>query len=168
VLEVACGTGRVGSQLLSALPDARYVGIDLSPYYIEVARERLAGSGGRVRFEVANAESLPFTDSSFDAVCCVYLFHELPRNARRRVWNEMRRVLRPGGCLVIEDSLQPADAGPMGMFLERFPEDMHEPFYRDYLEDDLAEGLRQTGWWVHGTERAFLSKVVSAQRPPSA
>ncbi len=168
VLEVACGTGRVGSQLLAALPDARYVGVDLSPYYVEVARERMAGSGGRARFEVANAESLPFADSSFDAVCCVYLFHELPRNARRRVWNEMRRVLRPGGCLVIEDSLQPGDAGSMGTFLERFPEDMHEPFYRDYLEDDLAEGLTQNGWSVQGTERAFLSKVVSARRPPSA
>ncbi|MCA9710694.1 MAG: class I SAM-dependent methyltransferase, partial [Myxococcales bacterium] len=113
----------------------------------------------------ANAEALPLDDASFDAVVCVYLFHELPRNARRRVWSELRRVLRPGGCLVIEDSLQPADAGDLGVFLERFPEDVHEPFYLDYLRDDLAEGLREAGLLVHGTERAFLSKVVSAERP---
>lgn len=164
VLEVACGTGRVGAQLVRALPDASYTGVDLSPYYIDVARERLAGRG-RVTLVAANAEALPMPDESFDALCCVYLFHELPRNARRRVLAEMRRVLRPGGCLVIEDSLQPKDAGELGIFLDRFPEDMHEPFYRDYLRDDLAEALAEAGFEVHGTERAFLSKVVSARRP---
>ena len=167
VLEIACGTGRAGAQLMKALPDASYTGVDLSPYYIDVARERMAGAGD-VTLLVANAEELPLPDESFDAVVCVYLFHELPRNARRRVWQEMRRVLRPGGCLVIEDSLQPQDAGPLAIFLDRFPEDMHEPFYRDYLRDDLAEGLAEAGFVVHGTERAFLSKVVSAHRPPSA
>ncbi|MEM9459255.1 MAG: class I SAM-dependent methyltransferase [Myxococcota bacterium] len=167
VLEVACGTGRAGVQLLRALPDASYVGVDLSPYYLEVARERLAGDG-RVRFVAANAESLPLPDASFDAVLCVFLFHELPRNARRRVFGEMRRVLRPGGCLVVEDSVQSSDDEQLGFFLERFPQDAHEPFYRDYLGDDLAEGLRGAGFIVHSTEQAFLSKVVSAQRPLSA
>jgi ubiquinone/menaquinone biosynthesis C-methylase UbiE len=166
VLEVACGTARGGAQLLEALPDASYTGVDLSPYYIEVARERLSDAS-RVELVVANAEALPLPDESFDAVFSIYLFHELPRNARRKVWSEMRRVLRPGGCLVIEDSLQPRDAGELAVFLERFPEDMHEPFYRDYLRDDLAEGLAEAGFLVHGTERAFLSKVVSAHRPPS-
>lgn len=165
VLEVACGTGRAGAQLLRALPDASYTGVDLSPYYVDVARERLAAIGRDVSLVVANAEALPLPDASFDAVFSVYLFHELPRNARRKVWSEMRRVLRPGGCLVIEDSLQPQDAGELGIFLERFPEDMHEPFYRDYCRDDLAVGLAEAGFQVHGTERAFLSKVVSAHRP---
>lgn len=167
VLEVACGTARAGEQLLRALPDASYVGVDLSPYYLDVARERLAGDG-RARFVAANAESLPLPDASFDAVLCVFLFHELPRNARRRVFGEMRRVLRPGGCLVVEDSIQSIDDEDLGFFLERFPRDAHEPFYRDYLGDDLAEGLRGAGLVVHGTDQAFLSKVVSAQRPLSA
>jgi ubiquinone/menaquinone biosynthesis C-methylase UbiE len=166
VLEVACGTARGGAQLLEALPHASYTGVDLSPYYIDVARERLSARA-HVELVVANAEALPLPDQSFDAVFSIYLFHELPRNARRKVWSEMRRVLKPGGCLVIEDSLQPRDAGELAVFLERFPEDMHEPFYRDYLRDDLAEGLAEAGFLVHGTERAFLSKVVSAHRPPA-
>lgn len=167
ILEVACGTGRAGAQLMKALPDASYTGVDLSPFYIDVARERMAGAGD-VTLLVANAEELPLQGESFDAVVCVYLFHELPRNARRRVWQEMRRVLKPGGCLVIEDSLQPQDASELAIFMDRFPEDLHEPFYRDFLRDDIAEGLAETGFVVHGTERAFLSKVVSAHRPPSA
>jgi ubiquinone/menaquinone biosynthesis C-methylase UbiE len=167
VLEIACGTGSAGAQLVRALPDASYTGVDLSPFYIDLARERL-GPSGQAAFVVANAEELPLRGESFDAVFSVYLFHELPRNARRKVWSEMRRVLRPGGCLVIEDSLQPQDAGELAVLLERFPEDMHEPFYRDYCRDDLAAGLAEAGFHVHGTERAFLSKVVSAHRPPSA
>ncbi|MCA9655289.1 MAG: class I SAM-dependent methyltransferase [Myxococcales bacterium] len=165
VLEVACGTGRTGAQLLRALPRADYTGVDLSPWYVEVARERMPPEAC-VELQVANGESLPFPDASFDAVFSVYLFHELPRNARRSVWAQMRRVLRPGGCLVVEDSLQPDDAGELGPFLHRFAEDMHEPFYRDYLRDDLSEGLRETGLVVDACERAFLSKVVCAHRPP--
>jgi len=164
VLEVACGTARTGAQLLRALPEASFTGLDLSPYYLEVARDRV-GASKNAHFVVGNAESMPFDDASFDAISCVYLFHELPRNARRKVWSEMRRVLRPGGCVVIEDSLQPADAGELDLLLDRFPEDMHEPFYRDYLGDDLAEGLEEAGLLVDGCERAFLSKVVSAHRP---
>lgn len=167
VLEVACGTGRAGAQLLQALPTATYTGLDLSPYYAQVARERVVDPG-RARFVVGNGEKLPFPDASFDAVFCVYLFHELPRNARRNVWEEMRRVLRPGGVVVIEDSLQPTDDPHLAPFLERFPQDMHEPFYGDYLRDDLANGLEEVGFVVDGTERAFLSKVVSGHRPLSA
>ncbi len=166
VLEVACGTGRLTGQLLRALPDAQYVGVDLSPYYVSVARDRVDHPSAR--FEAANAESLPFADGSFDAVCCIYLFHELPRNARRTVWAQMHRVLRPGGCLVIEDSLQTVDVGPMGVFFDRFADDMHEPFYRDYLRDDVAQALTQSGWSVRCTERAFLSKVVTAHRSASS
>lgn len=164
ILEVACGTGRAGAQLMQALPDASYTGVDLSPFYVDVARERMP-RGVQASFEVANGESLPFPDESFDAVVSVFLFHELPRNARRNVWSQMRRVLRPGGRLVIEDSRQLSDAGDLDLFLERFPEDVHEPFYRDYLRDDLAEGLAEVGFVVDATERAHLSKVVSAHRP---
>ncbi|MCX4246942.1 class I SAM-dependent methyltransferase [Paraliomyxa miuraensis] len=166
VLEVACGTGRAGEQLLRALPDADYTGVDLSPYYLDVARERL-GRRGRVALVPANAEALPLPDASFDAVCSVYLFHELPRNARRRVFAEMYRVLRPGGCLVIEDSIQSNDTGGLDTFMARFSAEMHEPFYREYLGDELGCALAEAGFEVDGNERMFLSKVVSARRPAS-
>jgi ubiquinone/menaquinone biosynthesis C-methylase UbiE len=162
ILDVACGTGRTLDQLGHALPDAELTGLDLSPFYIDTARERLASA---VQLHAGNAEALPFADHSFDVVTSVYLFHELPKNARRKVVAEMFRVLRPGGLLVLEDSMQPADAGDLAFFADRFADDMHEPFYRDYLRDDLAALTTEMGFSGPITEPAFLSKVVATRRP---
>lgn len=106
-------------QLAATFLELSYYGLDLSPYYVQVAREQ---HGGLVNasFVAENAESMPFRDGYRDAVTSVYLFHELPRNARRNVLREIHRVLAPGGLVVVEDSAQPADAGEVSFFLERF------------------------------------------------
>ena len=77
----------------------------------------------------------------------------------------MFRVVRPGGLVAIEDSAQNAESPELAPLLASFPVDFHEPFYADYLRDDLAEALRETGFEVCAVERAFLSKVVVARRP---
>ncbi len=115
-----------------------------------------------------NAEAMPFADELFDAVTCVYLFHELPKNARRQVIAEMYRVLRPGGLLVIEDSGQYAESSSIRFFLDRFPEDFHEPFFRDYLRDDLAVPLEEAGFEVRAADPCFVAKVVVARKPLAA
>lgn len=163
ILDVACGTGRTLAQLRVAFPDAELIGLDLSPYYLDEARSIL---GPDVALVEGNAEAMPLPDASVDAIVSVYLFHELPRNARRRVFAEMARVLRPGGRLVILDSVQESDAHEIVYFLERFQREMHEPFYRDYIRDDLAAALRETGFDVQIEGRAaYLTKVVAATRP---
>ncbi len=139
-------------------------GVDLSPYYLETARELLADVP-EVALLAENAEALPFRDDYFDIVTSVYLFHELPRNARRRVVSEMLRVLRPGGLAVFEDSAQLREAADLDSFLTGFSAQMHEPFYRDYVRDDLALLAEGTGFDVLAVERAWLSKVVTATRP---
>jgi hypothetical protein len=67
--------------------------------------------------------------------------------------------------VVVEDSIQPTDAHGLSFFAARFSDDLHEPFFREYLKDDLAEGLREIGLDVQGVQDAFLSKVVVARRP---
>jgi ubiquinone/menaquinone biosynthesis C-methylase UbiE len=167
ILEVGCGTGRTLRQIATALPEQRYFGVDLSPYYLESARQLLADVP-EVTLVAENAEELPFRDGYFDMVSSVYLFHELPRKTRRRVILEMFRVLRPGGLLVLEDSAQLTEASDLEFFLEIFAAQMHEPFYRDYMRDDLEKLAADAGFRVCGTQRAWLSKVVHAERPRSA
>jgi ubiquinone/menaquinone biosynthesis C-methylase UbiE len=167
ILDVACGTGRSLSQIAAALPGHQYFGIDLSPYYLGVAREHLRHVP-ELSLVAENAEKLPYRDDYFDIVTSTYLFHELPRRMRRAVMQELHRVLRPGGLLVVEDSAQLSEARDLELFLESFAAQMHEPFYRDYVRDDLAELAAGTGFEVEGTERAWLAKVVSARKPGAA
>lgn len=164
LLDVACGTGRTLHQIARTHPTMRLWGVDLSPAYVRIARKRLAHVA-EIALAVENGEHLPFADGAFDVVTSVYLFHELPRNARRNVLRELFRVVRPGGLVVIEDSAQLADSAEIASALREFPREFHEPFYADYLEDDLAGILREIGFEVAAVEPHLVAKVVTARRP---
>jgi ubiquinone/menaquinone biosynthesis C-methylase UbiE len=164
LLDVACGTGRTLSQLAMAHPRLRYWGVDLSPPYVQAARKLLRDVAD-VSLVVENAETLPFLDGLFDVVTSVFLFHELPRATRRRVLREAFRVLRPGGLLVLEDSAQLAESGPIAAALAAFPERYHEPFYADYVEDDLAAIAREVGFEAIAVEPHLVAKVLVARKP---
>jgi len=163
LLDVACGTGRTLHQLSRALPGLRLWGVDLSPAYVRAARRRLEHVE-ELTLAVENAEALPFADGAFDVVTSVYLFHELPRNARRNVVRELHRVVRPGGLVVIEDSAQLAESAAIATALQQFPRDFHEPFYADYLADDLGAVLAEAGFSVESVESHLVAKVVVARK----
>jgi ubiquinone/menaquinone biosynthesis C-methylase UbiE len=163
LLDVACGTGRTLHQIWRTHPEMKLWGVDLSPAYVKLARRRLAHLD-EIALAVENGEALPFADGAFDIATSVYLFHELPRNARRNVIAELHRVVRPGGLVVIEDSAQLADGSEISAALREFPRDFHEPFYADYLDDDLAVMLADAGFEVHAVEPHLVAKVVVAKR----
>jgi ubiquinone/menaquinone biosynthesis C-methylase UbiE len=163
LLDVACGTGRSLHQLALTHPAMRLWGVDLSPHYVRAARRRLADVA-ELTLAVENGEQLPFADGAFDIVTSVYLFHELPRNARRNVVRELFRVVRPGGLVVIEDSAQLVESSSIATALTEFPREFHEPFYADYLEDDLAAILGEAGFVVEAVEPHLVAKVVVARR----
>lgn len=164
LLDVACGTGRTLHQLAQAHPALRLWGVDLSPSYVQLARRRLAHVA-EAALAVENAEALPFADGAFDVATSVYLFHELPRNTRRNVARELFRVVRPGGLVVLEDSAQLVESAEIAAALRAFPGEFHEPFYADYLEDDLAGLLAEAGFVVESATPQFVAKVVVARRP---
>lgn len=95
LLEVACGTGRLHTFLKDNWPQLDTVMADLSPYYLQEARENmdyfidfaLQNTGRVIRppsYVQTRAEDLPFQDGEFDMVTCVYLFHEIPMKVRHR------------------------------------------------------------------------------------
>lgn len=104
ILETAAGTGVVTSELRRALPDAEIVATDLNWPMLEQAAERIGGRN--VRFEVADAQSLPFDDESFDLVICQFGVMFFPDKVKANC--EARRVLRPSGryMLVIWDRIE--------------------------------------------------------------
>jgi ubiquinone/menaquinone biosynthesis C-methylase UbiE len=167
LLDVACGTGAALHQVAKAHPQLSYFGIDLSPHYARHARHQLADVA-QLAIAVENAEAMPFSDASFDVVTCVYLFHELPRKVRRRVAAEMLRVLRPGGLLVVEDAAQLSDSAVLEPALRTFPREFHEPFFDDYLEDDLAALFVEAGAELRSSEPHLVAKVVTATKAAGA
>ncbi len=98
VLEVGCGIATDGMEF--ARNGASYVGIDLTPKSIELAKERFNLFNVAGRFEVANAEeSVPFPDDTFDHVYSFGVIHHSP--VPERIVREVYRVLRPGGTLTV-------------------------------------------------------------------
>jgi ubiquinone/menaquinone biosynthesis C-methylase UbiE len=166
VLDVACGTGRFLRQLSRALPNAKLFGLDLSAPYLKEAAALLDGAD--VSLVNDNAEAMPWSDDHFDAVTSVFLFHELPSDARRRVVREVLRVLKPGGRFVVSDSAQLADSAELEPVLLGFPAAYHEPYYKGYLRDDLAAVMRDCGFEVESSEPHLVSKVVVGRKPARA
>jgi ubiquinone/menaquinone biosynthesis C-methylase UbiE len=100
VLDLACGTGIAARLAASAVGSSgSVVGVDVSPDMIEVARSRPTPAGAAVEWHVADAAQLPLPSDGTDCVLCqmgVMFF-----NDRTAALDEVRRVLRPGGRLVL-------------------------------------------------------------------
>lgn len=99
VLDVACGTGivaRLASQKVGAAGTA--AGLDVNPGMLAVARAT-SPPGMAVDWREASAEGMPFSDASFDAVLCQMGIQFIPD--KLSALKEMRRVLTPGGRLVL-------------------------------------------------------------------
>jgi len=94
VLDAACGTGRVSALLHHA--GFSVVGCDVSEAMMAVARRRVAS----VPFMQGDVTSLPFPDTSFDAVTCVGLLMHLDRGMRVRALRELARISR--GFIVVQ------------------------------------------------------------------
>ncbi len=165
VLDVATGTGRTLKQIRSALPKVELLGIDLSASYLRQASKYLNnGSTELAQLIRGNAEEMPFANSSMQALTCVYLFHELPPKARQNVIDDCLRVLEPGGILVIADSIQKTDSPQFAKVLEDFPKVFHEPYYKDYINDDISERLSSSGFTNIHSESHFMTKIWSARK----
>ncbi len=93
VLDLGCGTGMLLSEL--ARRSEFVVGIDSSPEMLELARKRK----GSAVLVLADADYLPFADSSFDAVVSVTMLQNMPHPAA--TLREVARVTKPGGIVII-------------------------------------------------------------------
>src|SRR5262245_34736600 len=144
LIDICCGTGRFLDLVKQTWPLLSALGLDLSDSYIRHARRHLRGRR-RTHFIVANAEAVPAPDASADAITNIFTMHELPPQVRRVVVRECARVLKPGGRLILLDSLQIGDNPTYDGLLERFPQNYHEPYYRSYLNEDFPAIAQQCG-----------------------
>jgi ubiquinone/menaquinone biosynthesis C-methylase UbiE len=166
-LEIGCGTGSATRPVLATFPKARVTALDLSASYLKVAQENLR-SFDNVDFVRGDGTRLEFKDETFDVVYSVYLLHELPREEREKLVREAFRVLKPGGVLLLADSLQRNDDPELNWALERFPKVYHEPFFADYSKDKMEDLLQRATAGIAMCDKAFLTKLCWVHKPSSS
>jgi ubiquinone/menaquinone biosynthesis C-methylase UbiE len=101
ILDVATGTGRNFPHFPAS---ATVTGIDLSPAMLTLARRRASDLGREIALEHGDAVQLPFDASTFDTVVCALSLCSIPDPAA--AIGEMKRVLTPGGRLVLVDHIR--------------------------------------------------------------
>jgi ubiquinone/menaquinone biosynthesis C-methylase UbiE len=103
VLDLACGHGRIASRL--AQRGARVTGLDATPLFLDLARGRAAADGLSIEYVEGDMRRLPWGDESFDRVINWFTsFGYFDDEDNRLVLREARRMLRPGGQLLIESN----------------------------------------------------------------
>ena len=145
-LDLASGTGDIAFEL--ARRGARVVGLDVTHRMLQLAQARPGAPGG-VRFVTGDMMALPFPDASFDLVTTGYGIRNVPRIPPALA--EIRRVLRPGGCVLSLDFDRPSNA-------------LVRAVYLGYLTI-VGSAL---GWVLHRDPDTYRYIPESIQRYPGA
>ncbi|HZG89152.1 MAG TPA: methyltransferase domain-containing protein [Pseudonocardia sp.] len=103
VLDVGCGTGNLLLALGRSRPGVDLAGIDPDFSALATAQRKAARAGVPVRWDRGFAEELPHPDGSVDQVLSSLMLHHLDPSAKDELLAEVRRVLCPGGVLVLAD-----------------------------------------------------------------
>lgn len=149
VLDVGCGTGFL---LLAAAEHAcQAVGVDVAPAMLAEARRRVEEAGlTNVTLREANGENLPFADDRFDVVMTRLTLHHCAHPLR--VLNEMCRVCRPGGRVVVCDIITSDDPARADLHnrLERLRDPSH---VAHYPADEVVRLMEAAGIRTRGSQR---------------
>ncbi|MBX9582966.1 MAG: class I SAM-dependent methyltransferase [Gemmataceae bacterium] len=141
LIDVGCGTGRLLAEAALSHPGVAAVGIDPDPGVLAIAARHLARWRGRVALHAARAEALPLPDGTFDAAVSSLAFHHLPTPAKRAALREIRRVLRPGGRLLLVDFAATAGHRPPWWLRAIESVEYAADQYRGRLPEYLAAGF---------------------------
>ncbi|MBI5396343.1 MAG: class I SAM-dependent methyltransferase [Verrucomicrobia bacterium] len=152
LLDVGCGTGVMAPVFLER--GWEFVGVDLAPKMIDYARQRFAGQP-KAQFHAGTLESLKLPVASFDAVMAMGLVEYLNDEELRSVMQEMARVLKPGGVLVVS-AIQPHSLDSVLRRLLALPTRLLKPLYlklrgKQFDLDTLvhrAFGVRELERWM--------------------
>jgi ubiquinone/menaquinone biosynthesis C-methylase UbiE len=151
-LEVAIGTGL---NLAHYPAEVHLTGLDLSPEMLAVAKARAKRLGRAIDLGEGDAQHLPFADSSFDTVVCTYAMCSVPDEAR--TISEMKRVLRPGGRLVLVDHVR-SSVKPL-FWLQRVYEFIPSRTKGEYMTRRPALNVMATNFEIQTIER-FRAGIV--------
>ena len=127
-LDVGTGTGSAALAIAERFPEARVLGVDIAPEMVERARQKTRDRA-KLMFEVGDASALPYDDASFDLVTAANM---IP------FFDELARVVRPGGALVLAFSLGPQT--PIYVPPDRIRKELAARGFTDFAEIEAGRG----------------------------
>jgi ubiquinone/menaquinone biosynthesis C-methylase UbiE len=137
VLDVGCGTGALLKKLAQRR-DLMLYGVDPVPEMLAVARRKLPET---VSLQQGWAEEIPHAAREFDTVVCCSVFHYIREPAKALL--EMRRVLKPGGVLVLTDWCRDFF---LGKIYDSYLRAFDSAHFRTYTQAECASLLRHNGF----------------------
>lgn len=153
-LDLGCGTGWLADVILQTADVEVYYGVDLSETRLRAAT---ASVDGGAAFSFADAERLPFADSTFETVACSAVLHHLP-NWDTAGLDEIQRVLRPEGTLVF---LEPLKFNPLVVLYRRiFPTQTQTPDEHPFNPWRLKRVLRSRFDLVEWTGHSLVAPTI--------
>ena len=164
LLDVGCGTGAVTVPAKIRLGEqGSAAGIDPAPEMITVARQKAKRAGLEIDFRVGVIEALPFPDGTFDVVTSSLMMHHLPEHLRVKGLAEIRRVLKPGGRLLIADMRRPSGS----LFKRIFSLVLHHGHAVQFGIQDLPTIIKNAGFEdvVQPDVRFLAIGFVRAKKP---
>jgi ubiquinone/menaquinone biosynthesis C-methylase UbiE len=152
IVDLGCSVGMSTFALGDIYPQAKIVGVDLSPYFLAVAQYRSQQKQAELSNQKsptwvhAAAESTGLPAAAFDLVSMCLVCHELPHKATREIFREARRLLRVGGHLTI------MDMNPQSEVYAKMPPYIltllksTEPYLDQYFGLDIEQALVDSGF----------------------
>ena len=155
VLDIGCSVGISTVSLHRYLQHKQTekintIGLDLSPYMLAVAKLR-DSQQEIAQWKHALAEETGFNDATFDLVTLQFVIHELPRYATTKIFQEILRILKPGGCLALVDN------NPKSPVIQNLPPVLFtlmkstEPWSDDFYTFDVETALQSVGFEYQAT-----------------
>ncbi len=140
MLDVGTGPGHIPLLVCARVADAHVTGVDLAHRMLAIAEQHRAASphAERVVYRHADAKGLDFPDASFDTVFSNTILHHVPDPAP--FLSECRRVLRPGGCLLVRDLYRPASSAELERLVALHAADC-TPYQRELFAASLHAAL---------------------------
>ena len=154
VLDLGCGTGTLTIMLKQSVPQAYLTGLDGDAEVLAIAQSKANQAGAEIKWEAGLSYELPYLDNSFDAVVSCLVTHHLNAADKLRTFQEVLRVLQPGGRFHIADFGEPHSTG---MWLASLAM-RHVEETKDNLDGKLPGMLLKAGF-EHVEEVGHLTSV---------
>ena len=141
ILEIGCGNG-IGTRLINEyFNPAGFIATEYDESLVEIAQ--LKNKNSKVQIEAGNAADLRFADNEFDAIVGLSVIHHIPN--WQDCLDELYRVLKPGGLLIIKELSIDTFETPFGWVARRFVEHPYDDMFK---KGEFLEYLKQKGFIV--------------------